>query len=862
MNLRLKLGVLIFLIITVTNGFGQSLHRELTYYLPDIQYNPEIPSPESYFGHQVGEWHLSHDKLIAYMKLLADKSDRVSLTEYARTHEHRPLLYLSITSASNHNRLEEIRQTSLALTEVAKADDIRLEDQPVIIYQGYSVHGNESSGANAAPLVAYYLAAGLGEEVEALLRNAVILFDPCYNPDGLQRFSTWANSHKASSLISDSNTREYNEVWPGGRTNHYWFDLNRDWLLTTHPESKGRINVFHQWKPNVLTDHHEMGTNSTFFFQPGVPSRTNPNTPPLNQQLTEEIGTYHAEALDKIGSQYFTKAQYDDFYYGKGSTYPDIHGGIGILFEQASARGHYQESVNGIIDFPFTIRNQVATSLSTQKACLEMRQKLLEYKREFYQEQQAKAQSSRIKGIVINDADASKLDRFVEILNNHDIQVHYLSKDLSVDGKQFTKDQSFLIPVEQKQYGLIKTMFEKVTSFRDSIFYDVSAWTMPLAFDLNYAEIKKNINDYQGEVYDRQSKNSKINGPTSSKYGYIFDWEDFYSPTVLTQLLQKGINVKVITKDIVLSTGVGRKSFGAGSIFVPVQINLNKLEVLEELIPSLTNATSIPIYNVTSGGGVQGVSTGSPKVRSLEAIKPFMLVGDGVRAYDAGEVWYYMDKVLRMPITMIDMNDFRGNRLNKYNTLILPNGSYGGISKSAKSRLKNWIKEGGTVVAMSNGVEWLRKSEIVDLTVKKIDDDKKSHPMRNYTQVANNRGAKVLGGSIFKAQLEMSHPYSFGYKDSLLPTFRRGTTFYEDPENSFSIPLRYDDADPLMSGYIPRGIKDLAKGSPVATVHRVGKGRVACFSDNLLFRGYWWGTHKLMANALYFTQILDSRTLN
>jgi len=262
----------------------------MEYYLPEGTYDPEIPTPMEVLGYNPGDWHVGHDQLVTYMKALVAASDRIEMRTYARSHENRPLFTLIISDPTNLQRIEKIRADHLQLTDASTSDQVNIENLPAILYQGYTIHGNESSGANAAMVNAYYLAAGQSPTVMHTLKNTVILLDPCYNPDGLNRFASWANSHKSKTLVSDPISRELNEVWPKGRTNHYWFDLNRDWLLLTHPESQGRIKVFHEWRPNVLTDHHEMGTNSTFFFQPGIPSRTNPNTPQLNQDLTEKIG--------------------------------------------------------------------------------------------------------------------------------------------------------------------------------------------------------------------------------------------------------------------------------------------------------------------------------------------------------------------------------------------------------------------------------------------------------------------------------------------------------------------------------------------------------------------------------------------
>jgi len=347
------------------NLYSQKL--ELSYYLPKSNsYNQDIPKPSEIIGHEVGEWHVTHDKLVQYMYAVANSSERIIIEETGKTYENRPLLILKVSSEENIKNLTSIRESHLEISNGVKKSDFK--NMPAIVYQGYSVHGNEASASNAALLGIYYLAASNDPETLEILNNSVILFDPCLNPDGLQRFANWVNSNKNLVPNPDNNDREFTEVWPGGRTNHYWFDLNRDWLPVQLPESQARVKTYTDWLPNIVTDHHEMGTNSTFFFQPGIPSRVNPLIPNLNQKLTEKVAKYHANFLDKIGSLYYSKENYDDFYFGKGSTYPDANGGIGILFEQGSSRGHIQNSQNGVLTFPYTIRNQLTTTLSTLKA--------------------------------------------------------------------------------------------------------------------------------------------------------------------------------------------------------------------------------------------------------------------------------------------------------------------------------------------------------------------------------------------------------------------------------------------------------------------------------------------------------------
>ena len=362
-------------IADVANRAVQKKSRPTSFWPTAVEWDKSIPNPKSHFGFDVGFRHLEHGQVVSYLQALAEASARVSLRQYGHTHGGRPLLLLTITSKKNRNRLDEIQRKSRRLTK-ANGENIETEDLPAVINMGYGVHGDEPSATNCAPLVAYYLAAAQGEEIERILENCVILLDPCLNPDGFNRFATWANRYRGRVLNPDPQHAEHNQQWPPGRTNYYWFDLNRDWLPLVHPESRSRMRWYHKWKPNVVLDYHEMGTNSTYFFQPGIPQRTNPLTPQKNVDLTNKFGEYHARALDERGSLYYTQETFDDFYMGKGSTYPDLHGAVGILFEQASSRGHVQENQDGLLTFYDTIANHFATSLSSLKATVDLRKEL------------------------------------------------------------------------------------------------------------------------------------------------------------------------------------------------------------------------------------------------------------------------------------------------------------------------------------------------------------------------------------------------------------------------------------------------------------------------------------------------------
>lgn len=840
----MKYPLSIVFLLSFTFGTLAQDAIDLDYYLPqNITYNKNIPTPKEVIGHEVGEWHVTHDKLVFYMQTLAEKSDRITLENRGVTFEGRPILLLTITSPKNHGNINTIRKNHIALTD-NNSNGLDTENMPVVVYQGFSIHGNEPSGSNAGLAYAYYLAAAEGPEIEGLLDHVVILMDPCFNPDGLQRFAYWANTNKSIHLVSDKNEREFHEVWPGGRTNHYWFDMNRDWLPVQLPESRARIRTFHQWKPNILTDHHEMGTNSTFFFQPGEPTRVHPLTPKTNQELTAEIGTYHAKALDKIGSLYFSEENYDDYFYGKGSTFPDINGGIGILFEQGSSRGHVQESENGLLTFPFTIRNQFTTALSTIEAAYNMRVKLLDYQRDFFNGARTEAGKSKSKSIVFGDnKDATKSWHLAEILNRHKIKFHALANDATIDGKNYTKGNSYVVPLNQKNHRLIKAMFEKRTSFTDSLFYDISAWTFPLAFNVDYTE-QNNMVHAGAEITDLKPLTGNISG--KSTYAYLFEWNEYYTPKALNKIIEKGLRAKVAKSPFTIEG----KSYDYGTIMVPVQNQDLDTGELYTFLKGVAQESQLRITAVGTGL-TKGIDLGSNDFDPIKKQKVAILVGNGIRSYDAGEIWHLFDTRYNIPLTKLDLSYFSSVDLSKYTDLIIPNtSSWGqkGISKKDAEKITDWVKNGGTLIGYRNIAEWLNKNKIVTLEFRK---DTLVAKDISFAKKKDFKGAQVTGGAIFEAKLDRSHPINFGYKNDRLPLFRNTNIYIEPDKNSFNNPIQYTD-DPLLSGYISEENLELLKGSVPFTVKKVGKGRVIIFTDNTNFRAYWYGTNKLLMNAIFF----------
>lgn len=834
--------------------------QELNYYLPDsVQYNSAVPKPKEVIYHNVGEYHITHDRLVNYMQTLAKAApDRIKLENIGFTYEGRPQVLLIVTSPKNHQNLEAIRQQHVQLTDPSKSASLQTTDMPVVLYIGHSIHGNEPSGANASLLSAYYLAAAQGRQIDDLLDHAVVLFDPSFNPDGLQRFSTWVNQHKSKNLVTDPNSREFSEVWPGGRFNHYWFDLNRDWLPAQHVESQNRLRWFHQWKPNILTDHHEQGSNATFFFQPGVPSRVNPLTPVKNQELTNKIATYHAQFLDRIGSLYFTKENYDDFYYGKGSTYPDVNGAIGILFEQASSRGHAQQTSNGVLRFPFTIKNQFTTTLSTLEAAKNLRKELLDWQRDFYRTALTEAAAYATKAYVFGDEkDKAKTEIFVTMLRRHQIEVYNLAGNTTADGHGFKKGEAYVVPAAQPQHRLIRGIFDKTLTYKDSIFYDITAWTMPLAFGLPYAELSSTLYT-QNLLGDRITSEKAMAGKVTggkSEIAYLVEWPEFYSPAALYELQSAGIITKLATNDFEMREGNNAKRYDYGTIQIPVAMQIINSTQLYEKMKSVAEKYAINVQSIQAGTVSSGSDLGSSKWSVLTKPSIAMLAGTGVNALDAGEIWHLLDQRFNIPMTHLEVPAFNRVDLSKYNTLIMVGGT--AYNELNKDKLKTWIQSGGTLILTEEAVTWAAQNGISNVVLKRGKSGVDSAKLLTYTDREQIEGAQAMSGAVFRAEVDLSHPLAYGYTQPYVSLFKANKVYMERSKSPFATPFFYKDK-PLQSGWLSRENYESMKNSAAVIVNASGSGKIISIADNPNLRAFWLGGTKLMMNAIFFGRNIEA----
>lgn len=850
------------------NAKKQKRQQKPTVFWPsDVEYDRAITTPREHFGFDIGQRHLRHDQIVSYLKLLADQSDRITLEQYGRTHGKRPLLLATITSPENHLKVESIQADHRNLADPKKAAEIDTSALPVVMNMGYCVHGDEPSAGNCAPLVAYYLAAAQGAEIEKTLDSIVVLLDPTLNPDGFDRFARWANAYRGRVLNSDPAHAEHNQGWPAGRVNYYWFDLNRDWLPLVHPESQSRMNWYHAWKPNVVLDFHEMGTNSTYFFQPGVPRRTNPLTPQSNIDLTTQIAEFHARAFDRRKELYFTQEVFDDFYMGKGSTYPDLHGAIGILFEQASSRGHLQENDNGLLSFPKTIQNQFTASRSSLEAASLLREKLHDHKVSFYREafERAKEDPAKVH-LFVAKGNQTRLHRFAELLTRHDIDCFLLSKNIEVEGQQFDKRFTLAVPSEQREYLFLQSLIEKRKEFAENIFYDVSAWTIPLAYNLEHYEISESISAEQLERFKRRKNSPSELAFSDQDVAYLIDWRDDKAPRWLHRFLDKGLTVKVATRPVIVSTGDSEKTFGYGSLLVSMGIDSNKPALVRRLLGGAAK-DGLSIFPVQGGLTVsEGVDLGSNYFRTIEKPEVGLFVGGGTSFYDAGEIWHALDTRVSMPLTLIKKTSRRPVSLDRYNRLVMVRGSY-----DSTDSIKSWVQRGGTLIAFGSAA---------DVAASLIDDhdevnesgqeekpdsenaedgvaEEKQPIQKPFASARNEQALKLVSGAIFRASIDPTHPLFYGYENKTLPVFRNHARVLERSVSSYANPLVYDLENPLWAGYSSKENQEKLAGTAGVVIHRVGSGRIILFADNMNFRGFWLGTQRAFLNALFFGELGD-----
>lgn len=841
-----------------------------------VTYDESIPAFEEQVGYGIGDRPVRFSDMIVYLQDLAERSDRITVETIGYSHERRPILTFTVTSPANHANLETIRETHLARLEGRAEADAA----PMILWINFGVHGAETSSMDAAIPLLYHYAAGEGAEIESQLNDAVMIFTVVFNPDGHARRIDHVETFWSYAENTDLSDAAHN-MWIEARTNHYWFDLNRQWLLLTQPESQAWIKEWHKWKPMVSADYHEMGSAGPYYFHPGEELRRNPLIPERARELTKGIGERHAAFLDSEARLYWTEQGFDNFYIGKGSTYPQINGSLGILFEAGAARGGAVQTERGLVETADNVRTQFRTALTTIKGSLDLRSEITAYQRDFFAENARQAEQSGQGGWVFTaQGDPERAARFVRLLRMHDIDVRPLTASLTIEARTYPARASYYVPTAQINNRMVRGIFERFTEFEENIFYDVSGWTLPLAYDLDYAPVSSRAARAVsvGNLADGAFQSAPV--PDRAPYGYVFDWSHSYAPRALNRILAADLLVRATMEETTVRTTTGNVDLGRGAIFVPLDRQDASRDDIHAVMESIAAEDGVPVFAATSGlTPVSGRDLGANRTfRALKAPRIVLAYDGGLARYDVGEVWWTLDYRHRMPVTLVHKNRLGDLDWDEYTHLILagslpaPGGEQPPVlDEGMTDAVLSWVEKGGTLVALRDAALWAQGAiENREAAMDNEGEDGVSQPASedapesntpperlNFSEMNLRDAEHIIGGAIFAADLDTSHPIGFGFSDRDLPVHRNVSFTLERPEdNPYAIPVQYAD-DPLLTGYASERRQEEIGGSPSVVAERMGGGAVVLMADNPVFRGTYPGSEKLLMNAIFFSDLID-----
>jgi len=846
--MKLHKSLLLSLSLVFLAGLARAQQQ---YFFPGAgQFDPKVPTPEQFLGYPIGSHYTRHDQVVAYFKELEKTSDRVHLQFIGKTYEERPQLIATITAAANYSKIEDIRKEHVTLADPAKT--ILGASSPVVVLLGYSVHGNETSSGEAALLTAYYLAANQNPETTKWLQEAVVLIDPSLNPDGRDRAANWHNAYKSFPPVSDPADKEHQEGWPAGRTNHFFTDLNRDWLSAAQVESQNRLAFFHQWYPNVHIDFHEMGTGSTYYFEPSPAGHESPILPKASYDFNATLAKYHVEALDKIGSLYFTKEAFDNVSPIYGSTYPDFFGAVGVTFEQGSSRGLVQESDNGLVTFPFTIRNQLTSGLSTVKGAVAEKLNLFKLQKEFFQTALDQGRANPAKGFIFGDSkDLSLTQKLLDLTLTHRLKVYPLDQDLTVDGKKFEKGKAFIVPSVQPNFRIVHSIFEETAKLKDSAFYDNTSWSVIHAYGLKYAKLK--VLPALGSTVDKAPQLKTASALTKSTYAYLLDWSDYNASRALYDLQKRGIRVKATYKPFTANTAAGKQTFSYGSLVIPVANQEVSADSLYKAVLQAGVVAGLQFQSTGTGFSLEGIDLGSNNIRTVKKPEVALLTGTGITAGEVGEVWFLLNQQLNLPVTKLEAGNLGRTDLSRYSSLVLVSGNYDALDKRSVEKIRNWVNAGGTLITFRNASEWVIKEKFVQ---EKLYTDsataKKGTAQRlDYVTKSETETAKRINGGIFLADVDLSNPIAFGLTDRKVFFTKTGTTILQPSKDRYATVAQYLP-EAYVSGYVSKDNRAKISNSAAILVASAGAGTVVLFAEDPNYRHYWHGTDRLFLNSIFF----------
>ncbi|MCF8339954.1 MAG: zinc carboxypeptidase [Chitinophagaceae bacterium] len=817
-----------------------------------------IPSPDEFLGYPLGSKFTYHHRIVQYFETLAKaKPNEMKLQAYGQTNERRPLMVAFVSTPENIAKLESIRQNNLKLTK-ADGNSIAVSaSTPAIVWLSYNVHGNESSSSEAVMKTIYTLLDPNNVAARQWLKNVVVVIDPCINPDGRDRYANWYNSIASLLPNTDPQARDHQEPWPGGRSNHYNFDLNRDWAWQTQVETQQRLKLYNQWMPQVHVDFHEQGVNEPYYFAPAAEPYHDVITP-WQRDFQNIIGRNHAKYFDANNWLFFTKERFDLFYPSYGDTYPIYNGSIGMTFEQGGGGRAGLAIVNSDGD-TLTLKDRLTHHFTTGMSTIEMAslhaEKLVKAFQQFFADGTVNG-SGEFKSYLVrlNPAKPEQHQQLKAFLQSHGISFGYANATKPVKmynyltGAEEIKNvqiNDLVISTYQPKAKLIHVLFEPKSRISDSATYDITAWSIPYAWGLETYAAREKIT---GSTFTETKTINNTVANNSIPIGYIIPWNGFNSAKLLSQLLQKGIKVRYTS----LPFQIGGQTFERGSLMVLKTSNASfadsLLNITEKAAAKAGVLASItPVY---TGFVDKGLDFGGSSVNMINKPRVAMLTGEGVSSIAAGEIWHYFEQQLQYPITLINQATAANINWEKYSVVIMPDGNYKFLNdKPAQEHFKNWIQQGGKLIAIESAVELMAKMEW-GITKKKADneDEVGYKRLHQYEQRERDDIQYGIPGAVFKLSLDNTHPLAFGYPTHYF-TLKMDDYMYDFLDKGWNVGVMKKES--YVSGFVGSKTKQLLQDGLLLGVYPMGKGNIVYMADDPIFRSFWENGKLLLANAIF-----------
>lgn len=797
-----------------------------------------VQSPAEFLGYELGDQFTRHASVVDYFEQVAANSDWVTYQKYGETNERRPLTYAIITTPENHANLEEIRTNNLKNTGIL---DGSASPDKAIVWLSYNVHGNEASSTEAAMNTIYKLIT----EKKDWLKDVVIIMDPCVNPDGRDRYANWYNQVRAMPNDIAQDAAEHHEPWPGGRPNHYLFDLNRDWAWATQKESKARIKVYNKWMPQIHVDFHEQGINDPYYFAPAAE--------PFHEVITDfqrdfqtEIGKNHAKYFDENGWLYFTKERFDLLYPSYGDTYPIYMGAIGMTFEQA---GHGRAGLGiktdegSILTLKDRLTHHTTTGLSTIEVAAKNAKKLNDEFNKFFHQDVKGYKSYVIKG------NPEKIKELTDLLDIHEIKYGFTASGnakgynfTAVDNGNMNYDKALVVSTDQPKGTMVKVLFDPDTQLNTPLTYDITAWSLPYAYGLETVGSNSLIS-----TSALSEKNTISNNLTPGAPGYFANWDSMQDAKFLAALLKNDIKVRFTERPFVS----GGKKYDRGTLVIMKSDNMT-VKGLAETVSKLANEHQVEVTTAQTSFASSGPDFGSSSLKLIKTPRIALLKGEGTSSLSFGAAWYFFEQDLQYPVTNLDTDYFSRVDLSKFDVLVIPDGYYGGVmSDNTLSKIKDYVRSGGKVIAISGAVSAFAGKDGFALKENKQKEAPKdtSAMLAPYADREINQVENFITGSIFKTKVDATHPLAFGYNDTYF-SLKLGSDSYSYLDNGYNV--AYIDEPQSVSGFAGEKAKAKLNNSLVFGEERMGSGSFVYMVDDPLFRAFWQNGKLFMANAIFF----------